>query len=644
MKKIFSLAVVFGIILTSYAQPPHWKVYSEKISSEGYIIHVQFDPGKGWWVYAANDPENEISALRLDCNDSSIRFSGELLSKEKPILIRDSIFKGKKMMVYKDHFSLSQQLTIPGSVPDSLMILISGFRANGKEFLPMDTAIRIALDAGRKKNTGNKIQLAQINLQHPRADCMIKVKTSKGILSLFLLGIGGGLIALLTPCVFPMIPATVSFFTNRSKTKKEGLRYGFFYGFCIFVIYLLASVPFHLIGNLNPEILNSISTNVWVNIIFFTVFLLFALSFFGLFDITLPSNFANTTGARGNAGSLVGIFFMALTLATVSFSCTGPILGTLLVGSLSSNGGAWQLSAGMAGFGLALAMPFALFAMFPNWLKKIPKSGGWLDTVKKVLAFVELALAFKFLSNADLVQHWGILKREVFIGIWIIISTGLILYLFGIFEKRRPVSRGRMVFGMIVVVFTLALIPGLGKGAHANLQWLSGFPPPISYSVYNKDIGSGHELRANAINDYAKALELSRKTGKPILIDFTGWACVNCRKMEEQVWIKPEISELIKNNFILVSLYVDDRKKLPSSEQMNYTTKDGHQKNIESVGDFWATFESENFRQVTQPLYVILSPAGELMNEPVGYTPDINRYRQWLDCGLSASKMSSALR
>ena len=644
MKKFFSSAVLFGMLLTCCAQSPQLKLYSEKISTGEYIIHVNVNPDSGWWVYAADDPENEISALKLTCSDSSIRFSGKLLSKEKTALIRDPIFNGKKIMVYNDQFSLSQQLSIQGTVPDSLMISVSGFRANGKEFLPMDTAIRIALAGGREKIKGDGIRLIKVDLQNPRANCLIKDKATTGIFSLFLLGIAGGLIALLTPCVFPMIPATVSFFTNRSKTKKEGLRNGFFYGFCIFGIYILASVPFHLIGNLNPEILNSISTNAWVNIIFFAVFLLFALSFFGLFEITLPSNFANTAGARGNAGSLLGIFFMALTLATVSFSCTGPILGTLLVGSLSSNGGAWQLSAGMAGFGLALAMPFALFAMFPGWMKRIPKSGGWLNTVKKVLAFVELALAFKFLSNADLVQHWGILKREIFIGIWIIISAGLILYLFGAFEKGGRISRGRIVFGVVVVAFTVALIPGLGKGGSANLQWLSGFPPPLSYSVYKKDTSRAHELHANAINDYAKALELSRKTGKPILIDFTGWACVNCRKMEEQVWIKPEISELIKNNFILVSLYVDDRKKLPSSEQMNYTTKDGHQKNIESVGDFWATFESENFRQVTQPLYVILSPTGELMNEPVGYTPDINRYRQWLDCGLSASKMSSALR
>jgi len=627
------------MLLTSNAQPPHLKGYSEKVSRAEYRILVEFDLDKGWYAYAENDPENGIPEVKLGWSDSSVQPSGNLLSKGKLDLIRDPIFNGKKTRVYNDHFSLSQQIKIPGIIPDSLVISIRGFTANGKEFLPMDTVLSIALEGGTEKKTGDKIRLTGVDLPHPKANCLTKEKANAGIFSLFLLGMAGGLIALLTPCVFPMVPATVSFFTNRSKTKKEGLRNGFFYGFSIFGIYLLASVPFHLIGNLNPEILNSISTNAWVNLVFFAVFLLFALSFFGLFEIRLPSNFSNTAGARGNAGSLVGIFFMALTLATVSFSCTGPILGTLLVGSLSASGGAWQLTAGMAGFGLALAMPFALFAMFPGWMKRIPKSGGWLDTVKKVLAFVELALAFKFLSNADLVQHWGILKREIFIGIWIIISTSLAFYLF---------SRGRLVFGVIVVIFTVSLIPGLGKGTHANLQWLSGFPPPLSYSIYSKDLHRGHDLHPDATNDYDSALELSRKTGKPILIDFTGWACVNCRKMEEQVWTKPEVGEMIKNNFILVSLYVDDRKKLPVSEQMNYTTRDGHQKNIESVGDFWATFESENFRQVTQPLYVILSPGGELMNEPVGYTPDINKYRQWLDCGLSACKTvsssSSALR
>jgi thiol:disulfide interchange protein DsbD len=304
-----------------------------------------------------------------------------------------------------------------------------------------------------------------------------------------------------------------------------------------------------------------------------------------------------------------------------------------LVSSLSSNGSAWQLSAGMSGFGIALALPLALFAMFPQWLKRLPKSGGWLDTMKKILAFAELALAFKFLSNADLVMHWGLLKREIFIAIWIIISTWLALYLFGIFEKENKISLLRKLFATVVLLFSFYLIPGLSQTRYANLKLLSGFPPPLSYSVYTNHAKAVEPI---VINDYQKALALSREQHKPILIDFTGWACVNCRKMEEQVWTKQAISDLIKDKFILVSLYVDDRKKL--SESFRYKTKDSTEKDINTVGDKWATFEAENFDQVTQPLYVIMNGEEKLMNLPVGYTPDVLQYKDWLECGLNASK------
>ena len=335
---------------------------------------------------------------------------------------------------------------------------------------------------------------------------------------------------------------------------------------------------------------------------------------------------------------------MALTLAIVSFSCTGPILGSLLVGSLS--GGAWQLTYGLAGFGLALALPFAVFAIFPNLLKALPKSGGWLDTVKKVLAFAELAFAFKFLSNADLVMHWGILKREVFIGIWILISAALTLYLFGIIRlphdyKGMKISKGRKAIGIIALLFTLYLIPGVfnkqlsffvlhGKPENYNLKLLSGFPPPFSYSIYTTANLKNGILEADVMNDYAKALQLSKQTHKPLLIDFTGWACVNCRKMEENVWTKPEVYNYIKQNFILVSLYVDDRTLLPAEQRFSYQTKTNSTKEIKSEGDKWATFQTENFNQTTQPLYAIINNDEKLVNNPVGYTPDVQEYLHWL--------------
>ena len=407
------------------------------------------------------------------------------------------------------------------------------------------------------------------------------------------------------------------------------------------MIYILASLPFHILGNVQPEVFNNISTSSWLNLVFFVIFIVFAISFFGFFEITLPSGIANKADSKSGLTSVGGIFFMALTLAIVSFSCTGPILGSLLVGSLS--GGAWQLTAGLSGFGLSLALPFALFAIFPSWLHSLPKSGSWLDTVKKILAFIELALAFKFLSNADLVMHWGLIKRETFFGLWILIGSGLTLYLFGILRlphdyKGMKISTGRKLIGVFSFLFTLYLLPGVTSTQYANLQLLSGFPPPLHYSIYGKENVREKGLEANVVNDFDKAVQLSKAQHKPILIDFTGWACVNCRKMEENVWTKPEVSKFIRENYILVSLYVDDKEKLPLEQRISYTTKEGNQKEIITIGDKWATFQAENFNQVTQPLYAIVNTSQELLNNPIGYTPDASEYLTWLECGRDAFK------
>ena len=364
------------------------------------------------------------------------------------------------------------------------------------------------------------------------------------------------------------------------------------------------------------------------------------LVFFGFFEITLPSGIANKADAKSGLGSFGGIFFMAITLAIVSFSCTGPILGTLLVGSLQ--GGAWALTQGMAGFGFALALPFTLFAIFPQWLQSLPKSVGWLDTVKKVLAFLELALAFKFLSNADLVQHWGLLKREVFLAIWAIISIGLALYLSGYLllphdVKGATIVRARKVFALVAFGFAILLFAGMTPKNAYLLKFLSGFPPPTHYS-YGGNKNNQDALQANIVNDYDQALAMSKAQNKPILIDFTGWACVNCRKMEENVWTDPAVASYIKENFILVSLYVDDKEMLPIEKRFKYKGKTGVEKDINSVGDLWATFQAENFNQVTQPLYVVMSPDQNLLSNPVGYTPDPQKYLQWLQCGEAAGK------
>jgi thiol:disulfide interchange protein len=384
----------------------------------------------------------------------------------------------------------------------------------------------------------------------------------------------------------------------------------------------------------SPTIYNDISTNVYLNTAFFAIFIFFAISFFGYYEISLPGNLANSANAKQGSG-IAGVFFMALTLAIVSFSCTGPILGTLLVGTATE--GAWPLTAGLAGFGVALGLPFGLFALFPQWLNSLPKSGSWLNTVKVVLGFIELALALKFLSNADLVAHWSIIKREIFFGAWILIFLGLFSYLMGWLRfphdsAGQKISWGRKAFALVVLAFTVYIAPGLTNTKAANISLVSGFPPPVCYSVYKDPINCDEPLK-----DYEEALKLAKEQGKPILIDFTGWACVNCRKMEENVWTQTEVQELMEK-YILVSLYVDDKAVLPVSKQMTYTTKNGTRANIKTVGDKWSLFQTENFNATSQPWYVAISADEKLLTAPVGYTPDAGQYAQWLKCGLDAMR------
>lgn len=615
--------------------------------SNQYILKVTGTIQQGWHVYAEGDVDQGLESIRLEFDNEQI-VTEKLIHSDKRTKIKDALFEGKLFDVYKEILLFDQYIRIAGTVPSDLKIVLSGFASNDSEFVPIQEETTIALEGGKERlvQAQNGIQLSSIDLNSPVADCGKKEQDKGSIWNVFFLGFVGGLLALLTPCVFPMIPLTVSWFTSQSADKRAAIKNGIIYGVFIVVIYLLGSLPFHLLSNVDPELFNVLSTNLWVNLFFFAVFILFALSFFGLFEITLPGKLNNKVDSKSSLGSLAGIFFMALTLALVSFSCTGPILGTLLVGSLSSSSGAWELSAGMGGFGLALGLPFALFAMFPGWMQRMPKSGGWLLTVKKTLAFVELALAFKFLSNADLVAHWGLLKREIFIGIWLLIALGLAFYLMGVFngkEERAKIGKIRLLLGVFAFAFALYLIPGLSNSNYARLSLLSGFPPPMSYSVYAKhgfshnNNNKGEGVEPQFVNNYADALAMSKKTGKPLLIDFTGWACVNCRKMEENVWTEPKVTAFIKENFILVSLYVDDRARLPADERFTYVAKDGFKKDIKTRGDLWATFQSVNFNQVTQPLYVILSPDEKLLNHPVGYTPDENEYRAWLECGFNAS-------
>jgi thiol:disulfide interchange protein DsbD len=462
---------------------------------------------------------------------------------------------------------------------------------------------------------------------------------------IFVLGFLGGLLSLLTPCVFPMIPLTVSYFTKKSDQRSSGLAKAGLYGFFIVLVYLIFSVPFHLLDSVNPDILNDISTNVVLNIVFFVIFIAFAFSFFGYYELTLPNSWMSKTTRGESIGGVLGIFFMALTLALVSFSCTGPILGSLLAGSLSSDGGAWQLTVGMGGFGLALGLPFALFALFPNMLKALPKSGGWLNTTKVILGFLELALALKFLSNADLVQHWGVLKIELFLVLWILIFVVMALYLMGVVKFPHDGGRPKFSFvrisGIVLVfAFVVYLISGLRVNpetqGYVPLKLLSGLTPPSGYSVfYPNDCPNN----LDCFKDLKQGLAYAQSVDKPVLLDFTGYACVNCRKMEEHVWPNSTIDHFLRDDYVLISLYVDDKKPLPEEQQLVSNRVGGGTRLLENYGHKWANFQTHFFQTNSQPYYVLLSADGKkVLTQPIGYTPDAAQFADFLRCGLKTWK------
>jgi thiol:disulfide interchange protein DsbD len=468
-------------------------------------------------------------------------------------------------------------------------------------------------------------------------------KKDRSLWTIFIVAFLSGFAALLTPCVFPMIPLTVSFFTKQSKTRAKGISNAILYGVFIIVIYvLLGTVVTAIFGS---ESLNELSTNVYFNVAFFLILVVFAASFLGAFEITLPQSWANKADEKANKGGIAGIFFMALALAIVSFSCTGPIVGSLIVEAASKGGLAPVI--GMFGFSLAIALPFALFAIFPGWMNSLPASGGWLNTVKVVLGFLELALAFKFLSAADLVYQTHIIEREVFLAIWIAVFGALALYLLGKIKLPHdgpdaPISVGRLLLGLVVLTFTIYMIPGLWG---APLKIISGFPPPLNYAEapygvgYTKleahiEIPEGAHLAVHdiiAFHDYEEGLAYAKEVNKPILVDFTGWACVNCRKMEERVWSDPKILNMLKNDFVLISLYVDDKNKLPKEDQY---TSEMTGKKVRTIGDKWMEFQKDNYETAAQPLYVIKDKNGKDISQPIAYTPEIDLYEAWLRKGL----------
>lgn len=634
---IYALTIAVGVKAQDSVSVFKWNVTSKKISDKQYELLFTTNGSAGWQLYAPNQTLSDVPTTEIQLGDSSIQLSNSIKDSGTVKTIHSPIFNSA-VKLFEGATVWKQMINISGTVPANLQGSLLYTYGRNDEFYPgTPFSFSVPLEGGVAAST--RIKIPSIDIKNPVVNVGDDDASSRSLMGIFFLGFVGGLIALITPCVFPLIPLTVSFFTKRSGSRKKGIVNAFSYGFSIFIIYVILSLPFHIVDKTDPEVLNNISTNVWLNLTFFVVFIFFSLSFFGLYEIALPSGFANRIDSRSGVSDFWGIFFMALTLAIVSFSCTGPILGSLLAGALTNDGGAMQLSFGMGGFGLGLALPFALFALFPGWLQSLPKSGGWLNSVKIVLGFLELALAVKFFSNADLVKQWGLLKREAFIAIWIAIGLATVLYLVGIIRFKNAgkprMTKWRVAFILLFSVITLYLIPGLTNTKMARLTLISGFPPPLCYSLYQHPMNCETGVEPLQ-NDYERALQLAKEQNKPVLIDFTGWACVNCRRMEEKVWVDEEVRALMKNNFVVVSLYVDERKKLPLSEQIEYTTKTGAKKPIITVGDKWATFQSENFNAVSQPQYAIISTDEKALTKTKSYTPDPGEFKDWLKAGLEA--------
>ncbi len=669
-------------------KPATWKFDAKKINDCEYELQFTGNIEETWHVYALHQSGDEGPQPSQLVFDKSRQF--ELIGKPtegKPIKAFDKVFEMEvlyfeKTIVFKQKIKLvtDKPIIISGNVeyqgctdekctfesepfefkltgtPECLATKISVI-SNDANKESADKTIDCVCDSNAIFHAWSSKTSSKNSDKVPATEQFekkVEHAEETGWWSILIKGFVGGLLALLTPCVFPMIPLTVSFFTKRSKTRAKGISNALLYGFSIIIIYVTLGLGVSFI--FGSDALNALSTNIWFNLFFFLLLVVFAASFLGAFEIVLPSKFVNKIDAQSDRGGLLGIFFMAMTLSLVSFSCTGPVVGPLIVDA-AVNGGVKGPFFGMLGFSTALALPFALFAFFPGWLNSLPKSGSWLNSVKVTLGFLELAFAFKFASNADLVIQAGILTREVFISLWVIIFGLLGIYLMGGFKlshdgELKYIGVPRLFFAIIVLSFTLYLIPGLWG---APLKLISGFPPPDFYSEAPLGFGGSvmqappsgdaaiSQKRVHCPNqlpcfhDYDEALAYARKVNKPLMIDFTGWACVNCRKMEEQVWTDPEVDKRIRNEVVLVSLYVDDKRALPDEQQ---TIKRIGNRNfkIKTIGNKWSYLQADRYKTNTQPQYILLDTNEQMLNTPASYDPSITSYINWLDQGIKVFK------
>lgn len=652
----FFLSILLLSSLSNFSQgflqgnvnPVKFTTNTEKVNDSVYNLVIKATIEKGWHLYSQHSAEGGSLPIEITSEQAGkdFVFNGKAIESKTETKFNETF--GVDETYFSDFAMLKQVITLKNKNLKEVTLHFYGQAC-------LESCVQVeqdfTFDLTKATTSIEPIPTRIIEKVKEEVKKEEESKESKGLWTLFFLSFLGGLAALLTPCVFPMIPMTVSYFLKQSKTKAKGITNAAFYGISIVVIYVvIGSLVAALFG---ADAMNEFSTSALFNLVFFAILMIFAFSFLGAFEIVLPSSWGTKVDAEiDNKGGYVGIFLMALALAIVSFSCTLPIVGTALAASASSGGIAPIIS--MLGFSIALALPFTLFAMFPSWLNSMPKSGGWLNTVKVFLGFLELAFAFKFLSNADLVYdlHW--LERETFLAIWIAIFGTLALYMFGKIklphdDEGSRISVGRLTVGLLSLAFTFYLIPGLWG---APLKLISGFPPPINYAESPYGVGYVKTTNISAdgkvqklpkhayygphdiisFDDYAHGLAYAKEVGKPLMLDFTGKACVNCRKMEDYVWSDPAVLEVMKNDIVVVSLYVDYKKELPEAEQ--YVSKETGKK-IRTIGNKWSEMQIIKYKTNTQPYYVMLDPKTEQqITTPYAYNSSIEDFLNWLQEGI----------
>jgi thiol:disulfide interchange protein DsbD len=639
------ISILLWVSVSAFSQviePVKWETKVTRSAHDSAIITFDVSIDSGWHIYSQtqnikNGPVATSFNFKPDVHYTLIGNTREDTPESKP----EPAYENMTVSYFEKEASFVQKIAINGDENFKLTAGVTFMVCSDEMCLPPETKeFSIVLESVSESGISSLID-------HENAPAGNNLTGW----AIFIAGFIGGLLALLTPCVFPMLPLTVSFFNKQSKTRAKGIRNAIIYALSIIVIYVTLGLTITL--TLGPDALNALASNGIMNLAFFAIFVVFAISFFGAFEITLPSKWLNASDKAADKGGLIGIFFMAFTLSLVSFSCTGPIIGSLLV-QAAVNGDVAGPALGMFGFSLALALPFALFAAFPGWLNSLPKSGGWLNSVKVVLGFIELAFALKFLSSVDLAYHWGILTREVFIALWIVIFGLLGFYLLGKIrlphdDEQKHTSIGGLMMGILVLGFVVYLIPGMWG---APLKMISGFPPPAFYTegwnqqstsassnavstatVSDNEFHCPHNL--NCFHDYDKGIAYAKQVNKPVILDFTGWSCVNCRKMEDNVWSDNTVLSLLNNEYVLISLYVDDKTDLPENEQ--YTSKTTNRK-VKTIGNKWSDFETTSFKTNSQPFYVLTDHDGNLLTAPKGYDTSIDGYISFLKEGIKTFK------